>query len=68
MLLTQFVRAPPWYWGMQEAGNITNKHSFKFSGLVNDKTVEIEPEDEGRGVTMGIRTRAGRNKVRLRAA
>jgi len=29
-----------------EPGNLTNKHSFKFSGLVNRKTVGVEVKDK----------------------
>ncbi|KAG0004555.1 hypothetical protein BGZ79_008904 [Entomortierella chlamydospora] len=38
-----------------EAGNLLNKNSFKFSGLANNKTVDISAAPSGRGVVVATK-------------
>jgi large subunit ribosomal protein L28e len=48
---------------VQEAGNIVNKHSFKYSGIANEQAITIdahEVNDKEFGVSLGIKTRAAR--------
>jgi len=39
-----------------EPGNLLNLHSYKYSGLVNNKTVAITPAGETAGVTLAFRS------------
>ncbi|KAF9434173.1 60S ribosomal protein L28 [Entomortierella beljakovae] len=38
-----------------EAGNLLNKNSFKFSGIANNKTVDISAAASGRGVVVSTK-------------
>ncbi|KAI1296184.1 hypothetical protein EDD11_007514 [Mortierella claussenii] len=38
-----------------EAGNLLNKNSFKYSGLANNKTVDISAAPSGRGVVVATK-------------
>ncbi|KAF9437957.1 60S ribosomal protein L28 [Entomortierella beljakovae] len=38
-----------------EAGNLLNKNSFKYSGIANNKTVDISAAADGRGVVVATK-------------
>ncbi|KAI7821914.1 ribosomal L28e/Mak16 [Gamsiella multidivaricata] len=38
-----------------EAGNLLNKNSFKYSGLANNKTIDIVAASSGRGVVVSTK-------------
>jgi large subunit ribosomal protein L28e len=47
-----------------ESGNLTNKHSFRASGLVHSRIVRVDADASGKGVAFSVkRTRVGGNKV-----
>ncbi|KAG2439049.1 hypothetical protein HYH02_006577 [Chlamydomonas schloesseri] len=46
-----------------EAGNLYNKHSYKYSGLVNAKTVDISADGEAVKVTVGRVKNASKPRV-----
>ena len=50
------VRSPMNVWFSKEKGNLYSKHSFKYSGLANDTTVDIT--DTGEGLQAQITTKA----------
>lgn len=37
-----------------EPGNVMNKNTFKYSGLANDKTVDLSMDEDGK-ITMGLK-------------
>lgn len=41
---------------------LQNLHSFKFSGLCNEKTLDISPQASGRGVTLTARTKSATHR------
>ncbi|KAH8094685.1 ribosomal L28e protein family-domain-containing protein [Cristinia sonorae] len=49
----------------KEAGNLTNLHSFKYSGLVNTKTIDIK--DSGNGIQITT-TKKGASPSAVRTA
>merc|ERR1712018_48792 len=49
----------------KEANNLTGINSFKYNGLVNKKTVGVEPAPSGKGVVLSIRkTKGGRRPAK----
>ncbi|KAF8954195.1 60S ribosomal protein L28, partial [Entomortierella lignicola] len=56
-----------------EAGNLLNKNSFKFSGIANNKTIDVSAAASGRGVVVATKKTSvpayklakGYNKVTL---
>merc|ERR1712126_366628 len=49
----------------KEPNNLTGMNSFKFNGLVNKKTVGVEPAPSGNGVVLSIRkTKGGRRPAK----
>ncbi|EDV28133.1 60S ribosomal protein L28 [Trichoplax sp. H2] len=46
----------------KESNNLTNRHTYRCSGLVNKKTVGIAPNKDGKGVVLSLRKSKGFNK------
>ena len=47
----------------REPGNLTNVHSYEFSGLANRTAVDIQPAKE-KGAVLSLKTRYGRRPAR----
>merc|ERR1712166_76344 len=47
-----------------EAGNLTNSHSFKYSGLCNPKTVAVDALENGKGVSITTKKQVKAGKVK----
>merc|ERR1712112_548349 len=46
----------------REPNNVKAKHSFRYSGIVNRKTVGVEPAKDGKGVVLITKKSSGHNK------
>merc|ERR1712126_220574 len=46
----------------KEPNNLTGINSFKYNGLVNKKTVGVEPAPSGKGVVLSLRKTKGANR------
>merc|ERR1711879_289358 len=54
----------------REPNNLKSKHSFRYSGIVNKKTVGVEPCKDGKGVVLITKKKSnqrkpGKNTVRV---